>query len=53
MDDVMSSHKNKKVNDIFYKWLNKMCGSYGDVKAACNQYMNIWENNLIFFEKVK
>ena len=26
VDDIMSSHKNKKVNDEFHEWLNKMYG---------------------------
>ena len=34
VDDLMSSHADKKINDNFYKWLNKMCGGYGEVKAT-------------------
>ena len=30
----MSSHEDKKVNDEFLRWLNKMCGARGLVKAA-------------------
>ena len=33
VDDTMSSHKNKKVNDEFHEWLNKMYGKYGNVKV--------------------
>ena len=33
-DDVMSSHVDKKVNDDFEKWLNKMHGEHGEVKAT-------------------
>jgi hypothetical protein len=34
VDDLMSSHRHKKVNDEFYKWLNKKYGNYGDVTAT-------------------
>ena len=30
----MSSHVNRKVNDVFLKWLNKKYGKYGAVKAT-------------------
>jgi hypothetical protein len=33
-DDLKSSHVNSKVNDGFLKWLNKMYGGYGEVKAT-------------------
>lgn len=34
VDDLMSSHKLKKVNDKFHKWLNKSYGKLGDVKTT-------------------
>ncbi len=34
VDDLMASHLLKKVNDKFLKWLNKMYGGYGAVKAT-------------------
>ena len=34
VDDVASSHKNKKVNDKFLEWLNKKYGSIKSVKAT-------------------
>jgi hypothetical protein len=34
VDDLKSSHVNSKVNDEFLKWLNKMYGGYGEVKAT-------------------
>ena len=34
VDDLKSSHVAKKVNDDFLKWLNKMYGNYGAVKAT-------------------
>ena len=40
VDDLMSSHKNEKVNDNFLKWLNKKYGSHGEVKANCGKIHN-------------
>jgi len=34
VDDVASSHKNRKVNDKFLEWLNKKYGSIKAVKAS-------------------
>lgn len=34
VDDLKSSHVNSKVNDEFLKWLNKMYGEFGEVKAT-------------------
>jgi hypothetical protein len=34
VDDLMSSHVNKKVNGILMKWLNKKYGKFGAVKAT-------------------
>ena len=34
VDDLMSSHKDPKVNDEFLKWLNKKCGKLGKVVAT-------------------
>ena len=34
VDDVASSHKNRKVNDKFFEWLNKKYGSIKAVKAT-------------------
>ena len=33
VDDLMSSHVDPKVNDLFKKWLNKRYGEHGEVKA--------------------
>jgi len=35
VNNLMSSHVNKKVNDNFLLWLNKKYGSHGEVKANC------------------
>jgi len=34
VDDLMSSHKDPKVNDEFLLWLNKMYGEHAEVKAT-------------------
>jgi hypothetical protein len=34
VDDLKSSHVDPKVNDEFYKWLNDMYGTYGEVKSV-------------------
>ena len=34
VDDFMSSHVDKRVNDLFDKWLNKMYGKFGEVKCV-------------------
>ena len=34
MDNLMSSHTDKKVNDKFLMWLNEQCGKCGEVKAT-------------------
>jgi hypothetical protein len=34
VDDVMSSHCDKRVNDEFEDWLNKMYGTHGPVKSV-------------------
>ena len=34
VDDLMSSHMDKKVNDQFLKWLNDKYGKHGEVKAT-------------------
>ena len=34
VDDSMSSHADKKVNDKFLVWLNEQCGKHGEVKAT-------------------
>ena len=34
VDDLMASHVDPKVNDKFLKWLNRMYGKYGEVKAT-------------------
>ena len=34
VDDLMSSHVDKKVNDRFLEWLNMKYGSFGEVKAT-------------------
>ena len=39
MDNLMSSHKNKEINDEFLKWLNKKYGNYGEVKANRENHM--------------
>ena len=33
VDDLKSSHVDKRVNDQFAKWLNKMYGKHGEVKV--------------------
>ena len=34
VDDVMSSHVDKNVNDKFLRWMNKLYGKFGEVKAT-------------------
>jgi hypothetical protein len=34
VDDLMSSHKEARVNDKFLEWLNTKYGNYGEVKAT-------------------
>ena len=34
VDDLMSSHVDARVNDLFLIWLNKMYGKHGEVKAT-------------------
>ena len=34
VDNLMSSHEDSKVNNEFYKWLNKKCGKHDKVKAT-------------------
>lgn len=34
VDNLMSSHGNKKINDEFEKWLNNKYGEYGEVTAS-------------------
>ena len=53
VDDIMSSHKDKKVNDEFNKWLNKMYGKYGEVKVYRGKKHDYLGMNLIFWKKVK
>ena len=39
VDDLMSSHKDSKVNDNFLKWLNKKYGEHGKVQATRERNM--------------
>jgi hypothetical protein len=51
INDLMSSHKNAKVNDDFAKWLNGMYGKHGPVKVVRGMvpwYMSTLECDLIF-----
>ena len=34
VDNLMSSHVDSKVNDLFLIWLNQRCGKHGAVKAT-------------------
>ena len=34
MEDLLSSHVDRKVNDKILMWLNKMYGNHGEVKAT-------------------
>ena len=34
VDDLMSSHVNKKVNNKFLKWLNRKCGTHAEVTST-------------------
>ena len=34
VDNLMGSHIDPKVNDIFLKWLNELYGHFGEVKAT-------------------
>ena len=53
VDDLMSSHVDKKVNDNFHKWLNKNYGSYGEVKATRGKKHDYLGMNFDFSEKGK
>ena len=35
IDDIMSSHMDSKVNDMFLVWLNEMYGQHREVKGKC------------------
>ena len=37
MDDLKSSHVDKKVNNKFAKWLEKKYGEHGKVKVHCSK----------------
>ena len=49
----MSSHKDKRINDRFLKWLNKMYGGYGEVKATCGYEHDYLGMTFDFSEKGK
>ena len=34
LDDLLSSHQQREVNDEFLKWLNKKYGHHGEVTAT-------------------
>ena len=53
VDDLMSSHVNRKVNDIFLKWLNKKYGKYGAVKATRGKVHNYLGMTFDYSEKGK
>jgi hypothetical protein len=42
VDDLMSSHKDPKVNDNFLSWLNNKYGGHGEVKATRGINMTTW-----------
>ena len=46
--DLMSSHVDKSVNDAFYKWLNDMYGSSGEVVATRGNVHSYLGMTLIF-----
>jgi len=53
VDDVMCSHMDPKVNDEFLKWLNKMYGSHGEVKATRGHAHDYLGMNFNFSKKGK
>jgi hypothetical protein len=53
VDDLMSSHEDTKVNDEFLKWLNKMYGKVGEVKATRGKVHDYLGMNFDFSEKGK
>src|SRR5210317_611947 len=48
VDDCMSSHVDKKVNDDFLKWLNENYGEHGEVQATCGKEHEYLGMKLIF-----
>ena len=46
--DLMSGHVDKSVNDAFYKWLNDMYGSSGEVVATRGKVHSYLGMTLIF-----
>lgn len=46
--DLMSGHVDKSVNDAFYKWLNDMYGSSGEVVATRGNVHSYLGMTLIF-----
>ena len=53
VDDLKCSHVDKKVNTEFLKWLNKLYGEYGEVKATCGKIHDYLGMRLDFKTKGK
>ena len=53
VDDLMSSHKDKRVNDHFLIWLNKKYGKHGEVKATRGHVHDYLGMTFDFSEKGK
>ena len=53
VDDIMSSHKDKVVNDEFHKWLDKKYGKYKKVKVTRGKIHDYLGMTFDFSEKGK
>jgi hypothetical protein len=53
VDDLMSSHVDKKVNDDFEKWLNKTYGGYGKIKSVRGKVHDYLGMNFDFSKMAK
>ena len=53
VDDLMASHMNSRVNDVFGEWLNKKYGAYGQVKVTRGKVHEYLGMRFDFSEKGK
>ena len=53
VDNIMSNHKDKRVNNRFHKWLNLKYGAFGEVKTPGVSYTTTLIVYLTFVLKEK
>ena len=51
VDDLMSSHVDKRVNDKFKRWPNELYGTYGEVKTTRGKKHDYLRMTFDFSEK--